>query len=971
MHKLEAFSQDLWKSFCENSSVQSETWLHFFTLFFSNPKLELFTGSSDKTIDDLILLGKVDNLVIFINSSDLNYKSILRECIRVLELLGSSKTRNTHILVLNTSKTGYCLFFFSPKYNELIETVKIIRFPRGKIPGYFLELIESEHEASPLELFQRLTDIPALEADFLSQELSHVQVSNTERNESFIGYLTLLLILSGLTDSNNFFDWLRNKSSNSKELTLSAYITKLEEYITDHNMNTNDLMKIGTIFHNMGLEHLPINRILVKELLERYSFSLNEPSNFIQEVSITPLVFSKMVEELLIPKSKKKKKGKYYTSSSNTDFIAHLAVYRMLSNKLTGINTYDLYNLVFMDWGFQMEPYTRLLNQLTIFPPFLRILDPACGSGTFLVSVVRLLYNLVASGLTFENIDFPKVKIFGIDSDRMAVLVTQLRLILFKMHIISNTSMLNKAEKTIPPISLEFDSVIEGDFFFHEKIYNQKFDLIIGNPPWVRHEDIGVDHPLEYKRALQTRIDELPYGDTFFDRKSDFYIYFTLMSLFLLENGGILAFLTSNAWLEVKYGQTLQKFLLDPDKKIGNFEIIYRSGKRLWNQLGINSIILIAEKSPIEKAKLLGGTFTEAQVDFSEIPFSSLEKGIIKRKMYEDQYYRTETITLELLNQTHKWAGMFLRTSGSERKLLRRIGKKGIPLSSLTEVRFGIKTGANDFFHLQRVTEKQRLDGKVYIENRVGYKGLIEQKYLVPLIKSPAHIKGFVIHSSNISSLWLFYCLDSPAQLQGSEAWKYIKWAETTPVTIKQGKESGINTQGFSSIRSVKQREFWYSLGKYPTSSLLWTKSYHNKPGCFYNQAQAMPDQRFYAIILKQNEYLPLIFTYLNSSLVWAQMEAKGNTNMGYGVLDTNVYWLKSLKIPIEAMTEKNQIVNLMKRLMQEKDRVSMLQFSQIRTDIDLFYTKYFNLSDNSISCLYDFISRSIHNRIRKKLPKN
>ncbi len=145
----------------------------------------------------------------------------------------------------------------------------------------------------------------------------------------------------------------------------------------------------------------------------------------------------------------------------------------------------------------------------------------------------------------------------------------------------------------------------------------------------------------------------------------------------------------------------------------------------------------------------------------------------------------------------------------------------------------------------------------------------------------------------------------------------------------------------------------------------LLTKSYHDKAGCLYNQAQALPDQRFYGITVTQDRYLPLIFTYLNSSLAWAQMEAQGNTNMGFGVLDTNVYWLKSLRIPVEALTEKNQVMTLMEQLTKEKDRFSMLQFSQIREDIDSFYAKYFDLSNNSMKRLYDFILRSINNRIR------
>ncbi|MHA2203762.1 MAG: Eco57I restriction-modification methylase domain-containing protein, partial [Candidatus Hodarchaeales archaeon] len=505
------------------------------------------------------------------------------------------------------------------------------------------------------------------------------------------------------------------------------------------------------------------------------------------------------------------------------------------------------------------------------------------------------------------------------------------------------------------PIKWNYHDIIQGDFLDCEKICKKNYDLILGNPPWIRHEDIGVDQAPEYKDQIQSQIKGFFSKETFFDQKSDLYIYFCMMGLILLEKGGVLAFLTSNAWLEVKYGQTLQNFLLDPDKHVVNFDIIHRSGKRLWNRLGINSIILIAEKSSTGQAILSSGTFTETLVNFPQIPLSSLKKGLILSSNYEDQFYRTEQIPRDLLKKTHKWAGTFLRTSHSERKLIQRIGKKGVPLAYLADIRFGIKTGANDFFHLQRF-KKQRSDGKVYVENRVGYTGLIEAKYLAPLIKSPSHIKGFVIPPSFLSSLWLFYCLDSPAQLKSSEAWTYIKWGENTSVTIKQGKKSGENILGFSSVRSVKQRDYWYSIGRYPIPSLLWTKSYHDKSGCFLNQAKMLPDQRFYGIEVKHDKFLPLIFTYLNSSFVWAQMETQGNTNMGFGVLDTNVYWLREIKIPVEAMVEKRQIMKLKDQLILEKNRVSMLDHSQIRSEIDLFFAKYLDVSDNSMKRLYNFL---------------
>ncbi len=950
--KLEELSRNLWRSYCKNQIMEPSSWLQFFSLFFNSQSLEQFAFSSDQTLYDLFPLCKIKNLVIFLNTNGHSYKTILRETPKLLDQLGFSQVRGNFVVVLNPSITGLEIIFISPQYEKSVRTVKILRLPQGQIPAYFQELIESGCNESPLVLFQRLIDKSALKADFLNRWTNSFPKSKEESEKHLIAYLTLLLILSGFINVEN---WFEKHLRQSRIMTLRNCMSKIQEFNSQQSVINDDLRTISTYLNELNLMAYSINLSLLQEFLTRFSFSLNEPTIFIQELAITPLFLSEITENLTTSSSRKKKLGKFYTHLHDADFVSYLTVYRMLRIKIPDITSDDLFNLIYQGWGFETVHLTKSINQSSMSPLSLEILDPTCGSGTFLLSVVRLLSQLILSGLTPQNV---KVKLWGIDNDSHAVMITQLRLILLRLQHSLRKLMVNSTECSKNPVQLEI-RIISTDFFFHD--FSRSFDLILGNPPWVRHEDIGIGQSDEYKKLLQNRIIEKSGKNLFFDRKSDLYIYFCMMGLLLLKPGGVLAFLTSNAWLEVKYGRTLQTFLLD---RVNIFEIIQRSGTRLWDELGINSIVIIAEKSITLDNKCSSGVFTETNSNFSQIPLESLREGIIPRRVHEDRYYRTECIRREQLAQTNKWAGTFLRTSRNEREVLQMLNERGVPLSTIASVRFGIKTGANDFFHLKRRDKEAQNDGLVFFENRVGYSGQIEEKYLVPLIKSPTHISGFVVQNSFKSQIWLFNCLDSPERLQGSMAWKYIKWGETTNVMIKQGQKSGTNIQGFPSIRSLQQRGHWYSLPKYPTPDLLWTKSYHDKPSCLFNQAQAIPDQRFYGIKVSEKKHLPLIFTYLNSSLVWAQMEAQGNTNMGYGVLDTNVYWLKSIKIPIKALEEKNNLDFLMKRLIKEKSRVSMFKFSQKRADIDQFFAKYFDLSENSLELLNAFNSRSLKNRI-------
>jgi hypothetical protein len=85
---------------------------------------------------------------------------------------------------------------------------------------------------------------------------------------------------------------------------------------------------------------------------------------------------------------------------------------------------------------------------------------------------------------------------------------------------------------------------------------------------------------------------------------------------------------------------------------------------------------------------------------------------------------------------------------------------------------------------------------------------------------------------------------------------------------------------------------------------------------------------------------------------------------MGYGVLDTNVYWLKSVRIPIDALVQKNQINRLMEKLTKENERIPIDTFSKIRNEIDRFYAPYFHLDGKSLESLNVYNLRSVRNRL-------
>ena len=252
-----------------------------------------------------------------------------------------------------------------------------------------------------------------------------------------------------------------------------------------------------------------------------------------------------------------------------------------------------------------------------------------------------------------------------------------------------------KIEKEIVELREELDALrdekpliwnIEFAEIFVEK---GGFEIVIGNPPYVRKEDIAdptnkIKDKKQYKRFLSEMV-SLDFPADFppkskINAQSDLYTYFYIRALRLLSPKGIHTFICSNSWLDVGYGDWLQKFLLE--RAPVEF-IIDNHAKRSFEAADVNTIISIIN-APIKK---INGDnlvkFVAFKKPFEETVFTEYLLQIAEaKKVISNDIFRVYPITINNLKEAgneyedevkkqkemkigkyvgEKWGGRFLR----------------------------------------------------------------------------------------------------------------------------------------------------------------------------------------------------------------------------------------------------------------------------------------------------------------------
>ncbi len=236
--------------------------------------------------------------------------------------------------------------------------------------------------------------------------------------------------------------------------------------------------------------------------------------------------------------------------------------------------------------------------------------------------------------------------------------------------------------------------VIQGDFTALEPP-NQQFNLILANPPYVRHHHLGLENKRILAEAVTRRVGLKLNG------LAGLYAYFLLLADVWLLDGGLALWLVPSEFLDVNYGQGLRDYLL-----------------------GRVTLLHIHRFRPTD-AQFGDALVTSAVVAFEKSPPTPSHRALMTFGGPLSRPDRSQLVPLETLRASRKWSRFPLEAPDPS-------PTSGPTLGDLFAIKRGLVTGANAFFILP-------LDEALALG--------IPRCHLTPILPSPRHLSEGVIES--------------------------------------------------------------------------------------------------------------------------------------------------------------------------------------------------------------------------------
>ena len=642
----------------------------------------------------------------------------------------------------------------------------------------------------------------------------------------------------------------------------------------------------GLFKYDEILDDLVLDDIIFTELitLADYDFKTDVDENIlgrIFEQSISDLEELKndaLGIETDKKKGKRKKDGVFYTPSRITRGIVEKSIGEYLNDKKLELGYEKLPELTDENIETQRGLSVKAEKHLAFWREYrskvlsIKVIDPACGSGAFLIAAYDYLKKELdeindriadLKGRTQELFDGDEMYdasreneylircLYGVDLNPESVEISKLSLWL---RTLTKDKPLTNLDNNLK----SGNSITEFNFNeeFSEVFAKGGFDVVIGNPPYVEQKKIK-----DIKYILEEKYDT-------YNSMADLYCYFYELAVNMLKTGGVMGYITSNSWLNVDYGINIRKLL-------NNYYIIEiedHNGEKIFSDAQVETNIIILKK--IER--------------------KNTDVKIVLTKENKTFYFNQEEFVEEK---------GFLFLDNNLEKLRKRLDENGEPLKNWKiKMNRGIVTGLDRAF----IIEKEKCD-------ELTKKDRKNKEIIVPLLRG----KNIGRYECDFKDLYLVGTF--PAKKINIDDYPSLKsYLETFLPGIQQtGKPNRKKTSNkwFETQDAIAYYE------EFEKEKLIWAKMTKTSKFTYDTKGYYIPVTGFIMV----GEKLKYLLAMLNSKLIeFAFLNLYGGKTLGEG-LDFRISFLEKLPILVPTQEQEEYLTKLADKMLESKEELSKL----------------------------------------------
>ncbi|MBX1049344.1 class I SAM-dependent DNA methyltransferase [Campylobacter jejuni] len=446
----------------------------------------------------------------------------------------------------------------------------------------------------------------------------------------------------------------------------------------------------------------------------------------------------------------------------------------------------------------------------------------------------------------------------------------------------------------------EFPEILDDDGNF------KGFDLIIGNPPYIRQEELKELKP------------HLAKNYKVYKGTSDIYTYFYELGFNVLKDNGVLSYITSNKYTRAGYGEALREFLL---KNVKVLEYTDLNGIKVFDSATVDTSILCFEKSKSKDNKF---------------KYLALSNEILKTCAYDIGLYKD----FAEFSQNSLSKESFTFSDENTSALKAKIERIGTPLKEWygLNINYGIKTGLNEAFII--TTEKRN-------EILANCKDEAEKERTAKLIRKMLRGRNIKRYSYEWAGLWVIGTF--PSLKINIEQYPALKqYLSQFLPRIEQSGEKGCRKKTSNKWFETQDNIAYYE--EFEKEKIVWAEM--TKEACFvYDNSNFFTNQTCYFFTHCDYKYLLAI---LNSRLIVYYMQYI-SSHLGQGAFRWIRQYIEKLPIPkINSKNEKlaDELINLVDEILKAKEQDKNANTQELENKINSIVYKLYNLTEEEIKII-------------------